>query len=79
VSRAEQRPTAGFWPIGIRSTLPAIPVPIRGFDARLDLNEVFQRVYDGCGYRYQLDKRHPSPALSPADTAWAEAIVAGLR
>ena len=29
VSRAEIRPRAGFWPIGLRQRLPIIPIPLR--------------------------------------------------
>ena len=49
VSRAERRPKAGFWPIRLRDRLPVIPVPLRQGDpdARLDLQEVLHRVYDG--------------------------------
>ncbi len=29
VSRNDERPRAGFWPIGLRDPLPAIPIPLR--------------------------------------------------
>ena len=39
VSRAEERPQAGLWPLGLRDPLPPIPVPLRAADpdASLDL------------------------------------------
>jgi len=73
VSRVEQRPKAGFWPIRLRDRLPEIPIPLRGgdADARLDLQEVLHRIYDAAGYAYYIYTGPPEPPLSAADTAWA--------
>jgi hypothetical protein len=77
VSRFERRPRAGAWPIGLRDRLPTIPVPLRQGDpdARLDLQEVLNRVYDAAGYHYYVYDGEPAPRLSPEDAAWAEQFV----
>jgi hypothetical protein len=77
VSRAERRPKAGNWPIRLRDPLPTIPVPLRQGepDARLDLQAVLHRVYDGAAYHYYLYDAEPVPALSAEDAAWARQFV----
>ncbi len=77
VSRVEQRPKAGFWPIRLRDRLPIIPIPLRGgdADARLDLQEVLHRIYDAAGYAYYVYQGPPEPLLSAADAAWAAALL----
>ena len=74
VSRAENRPRAGFWPIGLRDALPTIPVPLHAGepDARLDLRAVIDRVYDEAGYGYFLYDQLPEPPLTGSDIEWAE-------
>jgi hypothetical protein len=73
VSRAEERPLAGFWPIGLRDRLPAIPIPLRPPhpEATLDLQELLHRVYDEAGYEYYIYAGAPQPPLAPDDAAWA--------
>jgi len=77
VSRAEARPRAGFWPIGLRQPLPAIPVPLRRPDefARIDLQEILHHVYDVAGYEDFLYDGQPGPPLEPNDAEWARALV----
>ncbi|RUL87897.1 DUF4058 family protein [Tautonia sociabilis] len=77
VSRAERRPKAEFWPIGLREPLPTIPVPVRAPDpdARLDLQRILHRIYDAAGYQYDIDDGHPDPPLSPEDAAWAASLI----
>jgi hypothetical protein len=74
VSRAEKRRVADFWPIRLRDRLPEIPIPLRYPDsaARIDLQEVLHRAYDGPVYEYFIYAGEPEPALSPADAAWAQ-------
>jgi hypothetical protein len=76
VSRAGQRPRAGFWPIGLRDPLPVVPIPLREDepDAHLDLRAVIDRVYDEAGYRYFLYEHPPVPPLDRADTDWADGL-----
>jgi hypothetical protein len=77
VSRAGQRPQAGFWPIGLRDRLPTVPVPLRTGepDARLDLRAVIDRIYDESGYRYFLYQRDPDPPLDGDKRAWATSLL----
>ncbi len=76
VSRAESRPRAGFWPIGLGDSLPVVPIPLRAgdADAQLDIRAVIDRVYDEAGYRFFLYDQPPDPALDDAASAWADGI-----
>jgi hypothetical protein len=77
VSRAEERPEAEFWPLGLRDRLPVIPIPLRAphQDATLDLQALLDRVYDEAGYEYDVYDGPPQPPLSPDDEAWARKFV----
>lgn len=77
VSRVEDRPVAGFWPVGLRDRLPVIPVPLRPPhpDARLDLQGLLHRIYDAAGYALYIYETSPSPALAPDDAAWARCLI----
>jgi hypothetical protein len=77
VSRAEKRRAAGFWPIRLRDPLPVIPFPLRTPDtaARVDLQEVLHRAYDGPGYEHFIYNGEPEPSLSANDAAWARQFV----
>jgi hypothetical protein len=73
VSRYQERPKAGFWPIGLRERLPVIPIPLRlgDADAQLDLQQALHHIYDAAGYAYHIYHGSPEPALASADAAWA--------
>jgi hypothetical protein len=77
VSRAEDRPRAGMWPIPLREPLPKIPIPLRPGDPlpQLDLQEVLNEVYDGADYRKYIYAHPPRPLLSAEDEAWAKALI----
>jgi hypothetical protein len=77
VSRAEHRPRAGFWPVGLRERLPIVPIPVRASDpdARLDLQDALHRVYDAARYKYYIYTEMPDPPLSPDDAAWAQPLM----
>jgi hypothetical protein len=77
VSRVEDRPDAGLWPIARRDRLPEIPIPLRAPDppARLDLQEVLHRVYDEGGFEDFIYDTEPDPPLSPEDAAWARSLI----
>ena len=79
VSRAEDRPRAGFWPIRLRDPLPTVPVPVHlgEPDARLDLQALLSRIYDGAGYRYYIHEGQPDPPLGSTDTNWTRTVLAG--
>jgi hypothetical protein len=77
VSRAEARPNAAFWPLGLRERLPVIPIPLRTPDANawLDLKAVLDQVYDSAGYADYIYDGEPEPPLRPGDAEWARALV----
>jgi hypothetical protein len=74
VSRYQDRPRVGLWPIRLREPLPTIPVPLAGSDpaVSLDLQSLLHRVYDAAGYGKYIYQESPQPPLPPDDAAWAE-------
>ena len=77
VSRAHDRHSAGFWPIGIRDRLPRIPIPLRApdTDAQIDLQELLHQVYESGGYEHHIYNGSPDPPLAPHDQEWARELV----
>jgi hypothetical protein len=77
VSRAQERPDAGVWPLRLRAPLPAVPIPLRPPhpDAQLDLQQLLHRIYDGAGYEDFIYRSPPQPRLSPEDASWAQQFV----
>jgi hypothetical protein len=81
VSRVEERPRAGIWPIRLRERLPEIPVPLRTGEpsAQLDLQEIVNRIYDAAGYEFYIYTSDPEPPLSPEDADWAKQFLPSSR
>jgi hypothetical protein len=81
VSRVDERPQAGFWPIGLRDRLPVIPVPLRApdGDARIDLQEVLHHVYDASGYEDYIYSGSPDPPLVGDDHSWSATLIPSGR
>jgi hypothetical protein len=84
VSRAEERPRTGVWPIQLRDPLPPVPVPLLPDDPEvtLDLQDAFTSAYDRLGFDRAADyRRPPDVPLVPSDAAWAEQQLrtAGVR
>jgi hypothetical protein len=77
ISRAEERYSAGLWPIRFPERLPIIPIPLRPphGDARLDLQEVLHRIYDAAGYEDYIYQGQPQPRLTQEIAAWAQQFV----
>ncbi len=77
VSRVEQRPRAGIWPLHLSDRLPVIPVPlgVAHPSARLDLQDVLNHVYDAAGYHDYIYLGEPQPPLSDAEAEWAKQFV----
>ena len=77
VSRVPERPRAGIWPIQLRQRLPLLPVPLRSGepDAKLDLQQILDRVYDAAGYEVYIYTGEPEPPLAAEEAAWARAFV----
>lgn len=78
VCRRESRSRAAVyaWPLNHR--LPQIPIPLAGDDpdVMLDLQAVFDSVYDRAGYDYSLNyKRELSPKLDDTDAAWVNGLL----
>jgi hypothetical protein len=81
VSRVEKRPLAGYWPIRLRDPLPAIPIPVRqpDPDARLDLQDILNRLYDAAGYEDYIYEGSPDPPLTPDQMVWAQQFAPQAR
>ncbi|HEX5269876.1 MAG TPA: DUF4058 family protein, partial [Gemmataceae bacterium] len=79
VSRWQDRPIVGVWPLGLHDRLPVIPVPLTPPDAdvTLDLQALLHRVYDAAGYAKYIYAETPEPSLSEQDLAWARQYVPG--
>jgi hypothetical protein len=77
VSRVEERPRVGIWPIHLREPLQKIPIPLRRPDADvwIDLQSLLHRLYDAAGYADYIYSGSPQPPLAPDDAAWAEQFV----
>jgi hypothetical protein len=77
VSRVEERPRAGIWPIRLRQRLPIVAVPLRTGEppATLDLQEILNHIYDAAGYELYIYRGDPDPPLSPKDAVWASTLL----
>jgi len=73
VSRAEDRPKLGMWPVSLHDQLPAIPIPLSApdHDVLLDLQELLHAVYDAANYGKYIYGETPDPPLRPDDAEWA--------
>jgi len=80
VSRIEKRPDVGIWPIRLRERLPVIPIPLRApdADARLDLQEAVNHLYDAAGYEDYIYTGAPQPPLHPDDASWSRQFLPSL-
>jgi hypothetical protein len=78
VSKADERPRVGLWPLTLRDPLPRIPIPLLPDDApaELDLQSLLHRLYDAGGYEDYIYSGRPEPALPADDQAWAEEVIA---
>jgi hypothetical protein len=81
VSRAESRPQAGVWPLGLRDLLPTVPIPLRDGDAdlSLDLEQLVHRVHEAARYENYIYEGSPTPSLTAADAAWAHGLIANMQ
>ncbi len=84
ISPANLRPQGRLWGIRLDQRLPPIPIPLKrgDADARLDLQEALNTVYDEAAYDTELDYRKPpKPKLDAKLSAWADRLLKskGLR
>jgi len=77
VSRVEERPNVGLWPVALRDPLPTIPIPLKApaKDARLDLQAVLHQTYDAGGYEDYIYSHEPDEPLSDDEAAWARELI----
>jgi hypothetical protein len=78
VCRGERRPRAEVYAWTLRHPLPSIPVPLAGNepDVVLNLQAIFNTVYDRAGYDYSLDYRSPiEPPLEGEDLDRAQQLL----
>lgn len=77
VSRAEE-PQAEVYAWKLPRRLPEIPIPLADEDpdVRIDLQAVFDTVYDRAGYDYTLDYQAPlQPPLSEDEQRWVAQVL----
>jgi hypothetical protein len=78
VSRYEDRPNVGLWPLELQDKLPTIPIPLLAQErAALDLQSALHQVYDAAGYEDYIYAHEPTPSLQGADVEWAQRLIAG--
>jgi hypothetical protein len=77
VSRYEDRPRVGLWPLRLRESLPAVPIPLSPPDpaVSLDLQALLHQVYDAANYGKYVYLEDPEPPLAPDDAVWARQLV----
>jgi hypothetical protein len=77
VSRYDQLPRVGLWPLSIRERLPVVPIPLTAPDpdVTLDLQALLHQVYDAADYGKYIYGEKPQPPLIPSDAAWAQQFV----
>lgn len=84
VSRVERRPSGKVWPIRLPQRLPVIPIPLRtgDADAKLDLQQALNSVYDRSSYDLTIDYgSEPVPPLPREYARWTDRLLRekGLR
>ncbi len=82
--RAGQGGRFEVWPVNLRNRLPRVLVPLSGADPDvvLDLQAVFDHMYDAGPYRRRVDyRRGPVIPLDVTDAEWADSLLRekGLR
>jgi hypothetical protein len=78
VSRSKRRPREEVYAWPLPRPLPTIPVPLAGDDpdVPLDLQEVFDTVYDRAAYHRSINYARPlDPPLGKAGSAWLRQVL----
>ena len=77
VSRADRRPIADLYAFSLREEIPIVSLPLASNEPEpeLDLQELFNGVYDRAGLDLVIDyTKSPIPALAE-NAAWADALL----
>ncbi len=77
LTRAQKRTQVDVWAIRLRESLPTIPVPLRAPDADvpLELQAIFNSIYDRARYDLSIDYRKPPEhPLNDDDAEWAQSV-----
>ncbi len=80
VSRRPRRPNAEVYSWLLEQQMPTIPIPLSSDDpdATIDLQAIFNTVYDRAGYDLTLDYNRPvSPQLAGERQQWLESMLSG--
>lgn len=74
VTRPEDLPDIGVWPINLRDALPNVAVPLREPQANVALNlkQLLDRIYDDACYGDYVYETPPHPPLDDEDAVWAQ-------
>jgi len=79
VSRANYRPTADLYGFTLRDQIPTFSLPLQDADESLavDLQTIFNGVYDRSSYRSRLNYQNPvqPPALPDPDRLWVQELL----
>lgn len=71
------------WPLRLQEPIPVVPVPLRepDPDVPLDLTQAIHTIYDELAYDMRIDytREPPPPALSLADKAYVDQLLAPMR
>ena len=78
LTRAERRNATETWPVGVRDSLPVVPVPLLpgDKDVPLDLAHALRTIYDEARYDLSIDYGEPPvPPLPEKDAEWAQELL----
>jgi hypothetical protein len=77
LSRFQEQPKLGMWPLRLPDRLPVIPIPLTAPDpdVRLDLQAVLDRAYDAADYGKYIYSETPEPPLSEEQLTWARQFI----
>lgn len=82
VSRVKRRPVASVYGWPLKHRMPVIPIPLADGepDVELDLQAVFNTVFDRAGYDYNLDYGlDVAPPFSDAEKQWVTELLSNRQ
>jgi hypothetical protein len=78
-ARGDCRPNADLYSFGLRESMPSFPMPLANNSTEpiVQLQNIFNGVYDRAGFDLAIDYRQPipKPALSAEDETWAKDLI----